>query len=413
MYVVAKVGSGAHHLCGGGVYPKWQLLHEPSPLPKIVHDGVAMLVARINTTMCNFGSTPVYVANLVVLSQNWSFTGSHVLSNSSVSYFDIVIAANSVTGNALLADSSSWKVSWVGGLGSNTGSTVAGRTDWALDESDITARDFGAAYVDVDTKNNRFRSVPTYFTSFSGDIQVQKASGSVLTLMSTQMVYYPKTTSFRVYVTQRTTPSTSNIGAMHLKPAFMNDHRWTIGWIGMESAGPANTPSPQWDLGSGDLDWQQNGPDHVYLDVKPRTPKLLWPGYITQITADHMHWQVGGGGSIYGPSSTGFRLYMKGEETGTKVFAKTAHFFKFKVNYISFPADWETPCVVSGWGEWSTCSLACGSGHQSRAKTILQPHSDPHGWGQKVCPALNMTRLCNTQTCGTLHRTRLVVYVNI
>jgi hypothetical protein len=383
---------------------KWKLLHAGGHTEGgFQFRGNALVGARINTTMCKFNSTPVYVANVVAQSQNWSYTGSHVLNNSTESYFDIVIAANSVTGKELLALSLGWKVSWIGGLGSNTGSTTPGRTEWSLDEGNIGSADFGAAYVDVDTANCNFQTTPQYFTALSGDVQLEK-SGAVLTIMSTQMVYYSKMKSFRTYVSERTTTSKHNIGPVHLTPSFMNLHRWSIAWIGIEHMGPPIAPSPQWSIGSSTARWQQHGHSHIYMDVQlthHTMSKAQLPGYITQVSAEREHWTVGGGGSVYGQSNNGFRLYLKGKEKDATVAAKVANHLKFKVNYVSFPANWEMPCILDEWGYWSSCSLACGGGQQIRSRKILQPRSDPFGWGQKSCPVSNETRICNTQTCGT------------
>eukprot|EP01062_Namystynia_karyoxenos_P050937 TRINITY_DN3979_c0_g2_i1.p1 TRINITY_DN3979_c0_g2~~TRINITY_DN3979_c0_g2_i1.p1 ORF type:complete len:1586 (+),score=449.87 TRINITY_DN3979_c0_g2_i1:111-4868(+) len=56
-----------------------------------------------------------------------------------------------------------------------------------------------------------------------------------------------------------------------------------------------------------------------------------------------------------------------------------------------------TDCVVSAWGAWGPCSAACGTGQQIRTRTVV---ANPSGGGA-ACPALQETRSCNTQACGT------------
>merc|ERR1719300_1584747 len=53
-------------------------------------------------------------------------------------------------------------------------------------------------------------------------------------------------------------------------------------------------------------------------------------------------------------------------------------------------------CVVSAWGNWSSCSKACGTGTQSRTRRITTNAA----YGGTACPSnLKETRNCNTQCC--------------
>lgn len=52
-------------------------------------------------------------------------------------------------------------------------------------------------------------------------------------------------------------------------------------------------------------------------------------------------------------------------------------------------------CRVSLWGHWSSCTASCGSGSQSRSRTVQVLH-DKHG---AKCPALIGTRDCNENLC--------------
>jgi hypothetical protein len=48
-------------------------------------------------------------------------------------------------------------------------------------------------------------------------------------------------------------------------------------------------------------------------------------------------------------------------------------------------------CEVSAWGHWSPCSKACGSGVQSRTRTVTKEGDS--------CPSLRQERACNTDAC--------------
>ena len=52
-------------------------------------------------------------------------------------------------------------------------------------------------------------------------------------------------------------------------------------------------------------------------------------------------------------------------------------------------------CEVSAWSDWSSCSVPCGGGTQSRKRTVIvQPQ-----FGGALCPELEEYQACNTQAC--------------
>jgi len=52
-------------------------------------------------------------------------------------------------------------------------------------------------------------------------------------------------------------------------------------------------------------------------------------------------------------------------------------------------------CEVSTWAEWSACDKTCGTGGQTRTRSVTT-HADHGGY---VCPNLNEARDCNTDAC--------------
>lgn len=61
-----------------------------------------------------------------------------------------------------------------------------------------------------------------------------------------------------------------------------------------------------------------------------------------------------------------------------------------------FDHNLDVGCKVSEWSQWTSCSLPCGGGSQSRWRKIVQ---QPVGGGA-ACPVLDDTRRCNSQACG-------------
>lgn len=54
-------------------------------------------------------------------------------------------------------------------------------------------------------------------------------------------------------------------------------------------------------------------------------------------------------------------------------------------------------CEIGSWDAWGTCTKSCGSGTQSRQRTVQQPH-----YGGVACPTVNaQTQACATQVCPT------------
>ena len=54
-------------------------------------------------------------------------------------------------------------------------------------------------------------------------------------------------------------------------------------------------------------------------------------------------------------------------------------------------------CVLSLWTRWSSCTLTCAGGTQSRSRRILQAAE----YGGKLCPGWVQSRACNSQDCPT------------
>jgi hypothetical protein len=97
---------------------------------------------------------------------------------------------------------------------------------------------------------------------------------------------------------------------------------------------------PQMVIGSGVASsWQPytiSGPYPigVYVDVDtshahfPRTPI-----YVCSLSGNTTHWKTTGGNSIYSPTATGFRVYVRWQD-GTELTPETATANGWQVNWI-------------------------------------------------------------------------------
>ena len=54
-------------------------------------------------------------------------------------------------------------------------------------------------------------------------------------------------------------------------------------------------------------------------------------------------------------------------------------------------------CVVSTFGAWSTCTASCATGAQSRSRSVTSAAAH----GGYVCPNLEESRCCNAHACAS------------
>jgi hypothetical protein len=54
-----------------------------------------------------------------------------------------------------------------------------------------------------------------------------------------------------------------------------------------------------------------------------------------------------------------------------------------------------TNCAMSQWSAWTSCSVECGGGVQTRSRSIVTPPSN----GGALCGATADSRDCNTDAC--------------
>ena len=125
------------------------------------------------------------------------------------------------------AQRGNWKVSWVAVTGTASGATVAHKTGWQ-------ATDRGALFVDVSTGSAGFAPEPAppprFFVALHG-----RSASSHWRLGGAHVVYYPRATGFRVYVTLTECVK----GVCVDKPAAAADAEregWRVAWFGVEDA---------------------------------------------------------------------------------------------------------------------------------------------------------------------------------
>jgi hypothetical protein len=174
---------------------------------------------------------------------------------------------------------------------SNSGATVCkgqtpqGATSWQQ-------YDANGIYLDVNTAGCGLASTPLYFTSLGG-------WGSHWVSRGATAIYGPTATGFRVYV-----------NFPGITPALANEWGWHLNW----QASPNNLRQPSLCTGQtaqGATGWQQYNADGIYLDVNTAGCGFAsTPLYLTSLGGLGSHWVSSGATAIYGPTATGFRVYV-------------------------------------------------------------------------------------------------------
>jgi hypothetical protein len=415
----ARVGKGASRICGGrtGITSWSQAPGDlvPSKSPGIYVD--------VDTVACAFGggaaasaaaaSPPQYVATVMSSSRHGTtddVPGSHFLSAATAVGFRLFLMHSSLEGAALLNASRAldWQVSWLGDEGANAGQTIGGHTGWRQE-----AGAFAGLFVDVSTRASRYQGseAPHYFATLFGvdnSMHIYRTAGA-------HVIYDATPTGFRLYISTRRA----------VTPAFAEQFRWTIGWVGVaprlrvKTKIPAvgSTPESMVTLAAGESSgsgWVQSADKSgVRLSVSTHHAHFRGgcyhdapcigtaaPALVTSINAGaHMHWRVSGAGSIYGATAKGFDLFLdKSWGMTHPLFASFANLYKWKVAYVGYDGPWRAECKVSSWSAWSACTSSCGvesGGTQLRHRNVRQ---SPRG-SAAPCPPLLQTRKCNDFGC--------------
>jgi hypothetical protein len=230
-----------HDVMGLGVFDKEQLVHighEKGKHGKRVCGGVTPMMGTqwgfhskysglslvVNTSHCNFHHRPQYIVSVVTtaayphVTGAFNFSGTISVTKAKKGSVEVVVLNPLVPTDELMkiAQQERWQLSWLAGGGTNTGLTAKGKTGWRI-HGGLAGRASHLLYVDVRTSSNKFKTVPTYFTSLY-------AKESEYPCLGAQMVFRPTRMGFRVYI------KTDDL----LDPMQAEERGWQIAYIGVE-----------------------------------------------------------------------------------------------------------------------------------------------------------------------------------
>jgi secreted trypsin-like serine protease len=277
---IRSITSGQPFACQGQTppgYTNWQQYNE---------NGVYL---DVDTTQCNFPTTPEYFTSLGGNSGHFTTRGATSIYSPTASGFRVYVYKSGIT--PALANSWKWHLNWQGAsINQNqgemcTGRTTPGATSWVQYNT-------RTVYVDVSTSRCNRTSTPRYFTSLGG-------SGSHWTTFGATSIYSPTPTGFRVYVVQN-----------DITPAIANQHKWHINWASTPPAAQTNLTQCTGNTATGS-NWVQYSTDSIYLDVDTSScQRTVTPLYFASLGGRTSHFTALGATSIYKPTPTGFRVYL-------------------------------------------------------------------------------------------------------
>ncbi len=172
-------------------------------------------------------------------------------------------------------------------------STIPGETDWR----EYRSRDgqLLGIYLDVDTTAAGFTATPYYFSSLAGN-------GWHWATVGATSIYKPTANGFRIYLRYASGQAPT--------PEFANEKKWHISWVGLRGLSNVGSTIP------GQTDWREyrlDGQLHgIYTDIDTTIAGFSKSmHYITSIGGDGWHWATVGATSIYKPTASGFRIYLR------------------------------------------------------------------------------------------------------
>jgi len=372
------VGRGAHTVCGRLTQASttgWKMSGE--------FDGV---VAHVDTSFCSFTAATQYVASAVGDMRHFEELGTLSLQRVSAKGFELHMLHPSMHGEVLLAAAKEfgWRISWIGGDGSNTGLTVKGNSGWR--QLQASAANLGNAhetvlFLDVNTTACGFPTAPRYFTALRG----VDSSKSGWRAEGSHIVYAPSATGFRVYITYQ----------MRITPQQAEQKGWSLSFIGTpRGAGTA----AYWQSGTAKPSWKMNAAGSALVMSVSTQPSgfIKQPAYVAaiEVPVDEGDVVTGGSSSLFRVSKSGFELTL--DRGHHRLHSDYAQAHNWSVSYIGYDGPWPFNCEVGPWTRFTGCSRKCGGGTYNQTRVVKKQAM----LGGIACPALQRTAPCNTAPCA-------------
>ena len=335
-----------------------------------------MVFLTVDTIGAKFGKggavgapsvAPRYFTSLHGERLHWKLSGSHVIYAASNDFFRVyVFHGGGVT--PAQAEKMKWGFFWLGmeaGTGSASGTgggELAASGTWppaGQGWADAKVGDQSAIDLHVSTAADAFLATPAYITSLSTD------DAAPLALTGAASVYAADKDGFKVYIDDAR-------GA-----AFALKHNWRVNYVAFIQPTPCKlTAWGTWrrcsrTCGGGQRTRARRALSHgtaltaqlLRTDRRARCPPLMQ----------------------HKPCATAICPTLEPTPAPTPAPSKA-------------PTPAPIKCVMSAWGKWSACPVACGAGKQTRRRKMVSGVRLLPG-GKRPCEKELDARACNTQQC--------------
>lgn len=197
------------------------------------------------------------------------------------------------------------------------GSTPAGSTNWQRYNNDPSG-----LFVDIDTSSANFGSTPLYFTSLGGDSYFWLSKG-------VNAIYAPSANGFRIYLKCQQPTS----------PEQANEWNWHINWFGyLQLIKGKSTMNIYGDsTEAGNTDWLQYGPDGLCVTIDTSEANFSsTPLYYTSLGGNAGNWMALGATSIYQPTPTSLKIYLR---LSPSITPEQANEWEWHVNWVGIESS--------------------------------------------------------------------------
>jgi hypothetical protein len=340
----------------------------------------------VNTTACNYPTTPSYVTAIHGSADHWRTQGVHSIYYPQKDGFRVYVmhaASEGIT--PAEAERKSWSIAWVGSNDPKTAGTSS--DDWKMycasndDECAATAH-YYSLFIDVDTSANKFVTTPAYVSSVAGKAHHLVATGG-------SSIFRASLSGFRVYLDHAPTPLVAKAA------------NWHVNYIGFEE--PIDCSFAPWGSWSTCDKSCGGGKSTRERDTITKNNHSGKCGNAVEVQkCAENACAVDCSVSAWNEWSVCTKTCGEGVQTRSRSVKVNASGGGMPCGAL----DAQRPCtknpcaidcVMTQWSTFSECSKSCGTGNKQRTRSIDPQHV--HNPITSPCPKKTDILECNAAPC--------------
>jgi hypothetical protein len=344
------------------------------------------LYVNVDTLTNQYYRAPRYVTSMHGGRDHWKLQGGHAVYSVSQTGFRIfVVYPVPITPEQ--AEEYQWQVAWAGSIDDRiSGNSEIGTWEHyrASSQKDSNDLDLSALYTDVDASASQFDHPVSYVTSVSGTSHHWMVTGA-------GCIYKESQTGFRVYLDHAKSVS------------FANAAEWRVNFIAYSAAVDCTL--------SGWSTWSACSDIDSCEGTQTRYRNIVLRAYFGGNCSEPLTGEracdctpVPDVDCVVSPWGAFSECSHSCGADSHKVRERTIVTIKSGSGADCPPLHEQDHCeheacpygcTVSEWSSWETCTLSCGTGSESRSRSVVTFDAS----GDFLCPGLEEDRACNTELC--------------